>query len=70
MANIEDWITVEEAAEISGYHQVSIRRLLLSGKIEGRKFSVVWQVNRESLDTYLAKMEDKGEKRGPKKTDN
>ena len=70
MANIEKWITVEEAAEISGYHQVSIRRLLGAGKIDARKFSTVWQVSRESLLDYLDQMEAKGEKRGPKKTDN
>lgn len=70
MANIEEWLTVQEAAGISGYHEVHIRRLLGSGKINARKFSVVWQVNRESLLAYLDQMEAKGEKRGPKKIDN
>lgn len=70
MANMEDWLTVQEAAEIAGYHEVHIRRLIYGGKIEARKFSVVWQVNRESLLSYLEQMDTKGKKRGPKKIDN
>jgi excisionase family DNA binding protein len=63
----DEWLTVAQAAEISGYHHVTIRKLLLSGQIEGRKFATVWQVKRSSLKAYLRKAEKMGGKRGPKK---
>jgi excisionase family DNA binding protein len=62
----DDWITTEEAAEISGYHQEHIRRLIRAGKLKGRKFLIVWQVGRSSLLGYVRKQDQKGEKRGPK----
>jgi hypothetical protein len=49
----ENWISVEEAAQISGYHPEHIRRLIRGGKVKGRKFSIVWQVDRASFYTYL-----------------
>lgn len=47
------WITVKEAAELSGYHVVYVRLLLRAGEIEAQKFATVWQVDRESLEVYL-----------------
>ena len=38
----EKWLTVNEAAELSGYHPEHIRRLIREGKIEAKKFSIVW----------------------------
>ena len=64
---LEELITTAEAAEISGYHQEYIRRLLKEGRIEGKKFGLVWQVKRASLKDYLEKMDMKGSRRGPKK---
>ena len=61
-----DWITTEEAAKISGYHLDHLRRLIRSGRIFGRKFGPVWQVDRDSLIRYLKDMETGGERRGPK----
>lgn len=60
------WITTSEAAEISGYTRNHIARLLKQGRIEGRKFATVWQVNEESLLAYLSEQRAKGERRGPK----
>jgi hypothetical protein len=65
-----EWITVTEAAEIAGYNEAHLRRILRTGEIEGRKFATVWQVNRGSLEAYMAKMAAKGKKRGPKQIDN
>ena len=62
----EDWITTAEAAELSGYHLVHIRRLIIAGRVKGRRFGQVWQVNRASLLAYVRKAEKFGEKRGPK----
>ena len=63
----EDWLTVPQAAELSGYHIIHIRRLLLSRKISGRKWGRDWQVSRASLLAYLQKMEKEGKRRGPKR---
>lgn len=62
----EEWITTEEACRLSGYHPERIRELLREGKIEGRKFGPVWQVNQESMQLYLKRMDEIGERRGPK----
>ena len=62
----DDWITTAEAAQITGYHQDYIRKLLYASKVHGRKFGTVWQVSRDSLLAHLHSMDIKGEKRGPK----
>ncbi len=61
-----EWLTVNDAAKLSGYHPESIRELIRQGKIKARKFSIVYQVNRESLLAYIAKAKETGEKRGRK----
>jgi excisionase family DNA binding protein len=61
-----DWITTAEAAEISGYHPVHIRRILLSGKVSGQKWGTQWQISKTSLMRYLQKMKKRGKKRGPR----
>ena len=66
MALDDDWLTVNEAAKLSGYHPESIRELIRQEKIEARKFSIVYQVNRESLLAYIAQAKKMGEKRGRK----
>ncbi len=48
-----EWLTVNDAARISGYHPEHVTRLIRQGKIKARKFSIVWQVNRESVLAYL-----------------
>jgi excisionase family DNA binding protein len=62
----DEWITVQEAAKISGYNEEHITRLIREGKINAKKFSIVWQVNRDSLKAYITKTEKLGNKRGPK----
>ena len=62
----DDWITTAEAAQISGYHKKYIPLLIKNGKINARKFGVVWQIDRASLLAYLRKVEKIGAKRGPK----
>lgn len=62
----EQWLTVNEAAEISGYHPEHIRELLRESKVKGRKFGPLWQVERVSLLTYVRKINGIGAKRGPK----
>lgn len=62
----DEWLTVKEAAEISGYHPMYIRALIRNEKIKAQKFATVWQVSRASLKEYLKNAEKQGEKRGPK----
>ena len=63
MTNDGEWITVNEAAEISGYNAEYLRRLIRDRKIEYRKFSFMYQVNRKSLLKYLKEAEKKADKR-------
>lgn len=66
MAVNGDWLTVNEAAKLSGYDPEHIRRLIRDGEIKARKFSIVWMVNRESLLGYVNKARTWGKKRGRK----
>jgi excisionase family DNA binding protein len=61
-----EWLTVNEAAKLSGYNADHLRELIRDGKIKARKFSIVWMVSRESLLAYLTKAQAMGEKRGRK----
>lgn len=66
MDDRHNWLTVSEAATISGYHPERIRELIRDKKISAQKFSIVWQVERESLLAYMKKMQELGKKRGRK----
>lgn len=62
-----EWITTNEAAELSGYHVNHIRRLIRHGEVEARKFGPIWQVNKQSLLSYLDAARESGDRRwGPK----
>ena len=67
MINNSEWITVSQAAQLTGYNEEHITRLCRQGKIKARKYSIVWQVDRDSLSGYIAKVEKLGDKRGPKR---
>jgi hypothetical protein len=62
----DDWISVADAAQIAGYHEESIRRLIREKKIQARKFVTVWQVSRTSLLAYVRYAALLGNHRGPK----
>ena len=55
MAINEDWLTVQEAAKLSGYHPEYIRRLIRDNAIKAQKVSIIWLVDRESLQRYVDK---------------
>ena len=57
------WLSVDEAAKLSGYHPEYIRRLIRNGEIEAKKFSIVWQVNKDSLEAYIEDAQKKDDKR-------
>lgn len=59
-ATLADYITADEAADISGYHVNYIRRLMRAHKLKGRKAGLVWLIERDSLQAYLAHIETLG----------
>jgi excisionase family DNA binding protein len=66
IADGNEWLTVREAAKLSGYDPEHVRRLVREGKVTARKISIVWLVDRTSLLVYLDKAQSLGEKRGRK----
>lgn len=62
-----DWITVQEASQLSGYHPERIRELVRDGKVSARKFGFVWMVSKSSLNKYTeAAKKSSDKRRGPK----
>ena len=49
----DEWLTVNDAAKLSGYHPEHIRRLVRQGAITAKKFSIVWMVSKDSLLSYI-----------------
>jgi hypothetical protein len=66
----DEWLTVREAVNLSGYNDEYITRLIREGKVKARKISIVWLIDRQSLLSYLGKAQSLGGKRGrkPKKS--
>jgi len=62
-----DWLSVDEAAELSGYNAQHLRRLIRSGQIKAQKKGLMWWIEKKSLLTLITeagKSED--QRRGPK----
>lgn len=67
MTPSDDWITTTEAAKLTGYHPEYLRELIRQGKINGRKFGTIWQVDKRSLVAYVEAAEQSQDNRwGPK----
>jgi len=49
---IDNFITVQTAAEITGYNPQYLRRLLRAGKLEAIKIGQIWLISLASMDTY------------------
>lgn len=65
--NGNDWITTQEAADLSGYNPTYLRWLMRRGDIPARKFGPVWQISLKGLLTYIeAAMKSGDKRRGPK----
>ena len=65
--NGDEWLTVQDAAKLSGYHAEYVRLLIRQGKLTARKFGPVWAISKYSLLAYLdiARKSDDG-RQGPK----
>ena len=65
--NGDDWLTVQEAAKLTGYHAEYLRILIREGKITACKFGPVWAISKSALLTYLKIAEKSADRRhGPK----
>ena len=64
---MDDWLTVEEAAQLANYHPDHIRRLLRAGTLAGKKWGQAWMISKSDLEDHLKKKEGQGERRGRKK---
>ena len=62
MAN--DWISVKEAAQHSGYTPRHVRYLLANGQLEGRKLGRDWFTTKVALERYLASNPRPGPNKG------
>ncbi|RPH70536.1 DNA-binding protein [bacterium] len=65
MAEVQ-WITVEEAARLTNYTRVHVRRLAIAGEVNAQRFGRAWMIDKDSLLVYFNKTQEQGKKRGPK----
>ena len=65
--NGDEWITVQDAARLSGYHAEYVRLLIREGRLTAKKFGPLWAISKYSLLAYLdtARKSDDG-RLGPK----
>jgi hypothetical protein len=61
-----DWITTDDAVQLSGYNANYLRILIRTGKVKGEKWARSWQVSESSLRAYLKETATHGQKRGRK----
>ena len=65
-----DWIglSVQEAAEKTGYHPEYLRRLIRQGKLDAEKLGAMYLIRADSLQRYVEAMKDVDDARaGPKR---
>ena len=64
---VTNHITVQAAAEFSGYSLQYIRRLLRCGKLAGLKIGQIWLIEKAAFEDYLEKTINATDRRfGPK----
>jgi len=60
---LPEWLSVNEAADKSGYHPEYLRFLIREGRIEATKKGTMWWVDPGSLDAYLKDAQETGDAR-------
>lgn len=64
---INQHLTVQAAAEVTGYNIQYLRRMLRCGALEGFKIGQMWLIDMESLEAYLECVESTSDRRcGPR----
>jgi hypothetical protein len=67
-ADLPEWITTEEPAELSGYSLQYVQRLARQGNIGAQKKSRTWWVDRDKFVSYMRAMMARDDKRaGPRR---
>ena len=59
LADLSEYLTVEEAAEALSYHPDSVRRIIRAGKLQADKKGIIWLVTRKALQEYREQVADK-----------
>ena len=60
-------ITVQAAAEVTGYNIQYLQRILRSGVLKGCKIGQMWLIEMDALEAYLQHVETTSDRRyGPK----
>ena len=60
-------VTVQTAADVTGYNIQYLRRLLRSGSLGGIKIGQMWLIEMEALEAYLHHVESTSDRRyGPR----
>jgi excisionase family DNA binding protein len=54
MSSKQDFITVRDAANMSGYSENHVRLLMRKGEVQAEKFGFTWMINREDFKRYMA----------------
>ncbi len=57
----DDLLTAQEVADYLGLHLVTVRDMLRTGKLPGRKVGREWRTLRSELDAWLRQSEPVGE---------
>ncbi len=55
----EKYLTVEEVSQVLRLHPETVKELLRTEQIPGRKIGRKWRVSQEELDMYIRRKEDK-----------
>ena len=64
---INQHITVQAAAEATGYNIQYLRRMLRSGALRGVKIGQMWLIEMDALEAYLKHVETTSDRRcGPR----
>ena len=64
---IENFLTVEEAIELTGYTGQYLRRMARHGRLQAIKRGAFWLIERSSLEAYLKTARRRDDKRyGPR----
>jgi len=63
----DEWLTIQLASKLSGYHAEYLRIIVRAGKVVAHKFGPVWAISKKSLLSYLKTAEKSEDRRhGPK----
>ena len=63
----DEWLTIQQAAQLSGYHAEYLRIIVREGRLIAHKFGPVWAISKKSLLSYLQTAEKSDDRRqGPK----